>query len=52
MDGGDFVIVINASKVQLTGRKTEQKTYFRHTGYMGHERFTPCATCSPSIPSG
>jgi large subunit ribosomal protein L13 len=37
MDGGDFVVVINASKVKLTGRKAEQKTYFKHTGYMGHE---------------
>ncbi len=41
MDGGDYVVVINAEKVRLTGRKTEQKTYFRHTGYMGHGRFTP-----------
>ncbi len=41
MDTGDFVIVVNASKVRLTGRKLEQKRYFRHTGYMGHERFTP-----------
>ena len=41
MDGGDFVVVINASKVKLTGRKLEKKEYFRHTGYMGHERFTP-----------
>jgi large subunit ribosomal protein L13 len=41
MDGGDFVVVINASKVRLSGRKLEQKSYFRHTGYMGHERFTP-----------
>jgi large subunit ribosomal protein L13 len=41
MDGGDFVIVINASRVKLTGRKLEQKEHFRHTGYMGHERFTP-----------
>ena len=44
MDTGDFVIVINASKVKVTGRKAEQKEYFRHTGYMGHERFTPFAT--------
>ncbi|HTO72502.1 MAG TPA: 50S ribosomal protein L13, partial [Gemmatimonadales bacterium] len=35
MDGGDFVVVINASKVKLSGRKLEQKSYFRHTGYMG-----------------
>jgi large subunit ribosomal protein L13 len=43
MDGGDFVVVVNASKVRLTGRKLSQKRYFRHTGYMGHERFTPVA---------
>jgi len=40
MDGGDFVIVLNASKVKLTGRKASQKEYFRHTGYMGHDRYT------------
>ena len=44
MDTGDNVIVVNASKVRVTGRKAEQKEYFRHTGYMGHERFTPFAT--------
>jgi large subunit ribosomal protein L13 len=44
MDTGDNVIVINAAKVRVTGRKAEQKEYFRHTGYMGHERFTPFAT--------
>jgi large subunit ribosomal protein L13 len=43
MDCGDFVVVVNAEKVRLTGRKLEQKRYFRHTGYMGHERFTPVA---------
>lgn len=42
-DGGDFVVVVNAEKVRLTGRKLEQKRYFRHTGYMGHEKFTPIA---------
>src|SRR2546425_8716405 len=41
VNGGDCVIVINAEQVKLTGRKMEQKRYFRHTGYMGHERFTP-----------
>lgn len=44
MDTGDNVIIINASKVKVTGRKAEQKTYFSHTGYMGHERHTPFAT--------
>jgi len=44
MDGGDYVVVINAEKVRLTGRKLEQKAYFRHSGYMGHGRFTPVAS--------
>jgi large subunit ribosomal protein L13 len=43
MDTGDYVIVINAAKVKVTGRKAEQKQYFRHTGYMGHEKFTAFA---------
>ncbi len=34
-DTGDWVIVINADKVVLTGRKLEQKTYYRHSGYVG-----------------
>lgn len=34
-DIGDFVIVVNADKVRLTGRKMEKKTYYRHTGYIG-----------------
>jgi large subunit ribosomal protein L13 len=44
MDTGDNVIIINASKVKVTGRKAEQKEYFSHTGYMGHEKFTPFST--------
>ncbi len=35
LDDGDFVIVINASKVRLTGNKAEQKRYYRHSGYPG-----------------
>lgn len=34
-DTGDFVIIINASKVRLTGKKLQQKTYYRYTGYPG-----------------
>jgi large subunit ribosomal protein L13 len=34
-DVGDFVVVINAEKVQVTGRKLDQKVYYRHTGYPG-----------------
>lgn len=43
LSGGDFVVVVNAEKVRLTGRKLQQKEYFRHSGYMGHEKFTPVA---------
>jgi large subunit ribosomal protein L13 len=35
VDTGDFVIVINASKVVLTGKKLDQKKYYRHSGYPG-----------------
>ncbi|MFD1395781.1 50S ribosomal protein L13 [Kroppenstedtia eburnea] len=35
VDTGDFVIVINASKVHLTGKKAEKKMYYRHSGYPG-----------------
>lgn len=35
VDTGAFVIVINADKVRLTGRKWSQKMYYRHSGYMG-----------------
>ncbi len=34
-DDGDFVVVVNAEKVRLTGNKEEAKTYFRHSGYIG-----------------
>jgi len=43
MDDGDFVVVVNAEKVRLTGRKTEYKTYFRHSGYPGGQKFTTVA---------
>ncbi len=34
-DTGDFIVVINANKVTLTGRKWDKKIYYRHTGYIG-----------------
>ena len=33
---GDYVVVVNAAKVRLTGRKLMQKTYYHHTGYVGN----------------
>jgi large subunit ribosomal protein L13 len=41
VDGGDFVIVVNAEKIVLTGRKPDQKIYYRHTGYPGGLKATP-----------
>jgi large subunit ribosomal protein L13 len=35
IDTGDFVVVVNAEKVIVTGKKAEQKVYYRHTGYPG-----------------
>lgn len=35
MDGGDFVIAINADKIKLTGKKWADKKYYRHSGYPG-----------------
>lgn len=35
IDTGDFVIIVNADKVKVTGRKLDQKIYYRHSGYVG-----------------
>jgi len=40
VDTGDFIVVINAEKVKLTGKKIEDKKYYRHTGYPGGIRET------------
>ena len=39
LDCGDFVIIINAEKIKLTGKKMTDKVYVRHTGYPGGQRF-------------
>ena len=36
VDTGDYIVVVNAGKVRVTGRKAEQKTYYHHTGYVGN----------------
>ena len=35
IDTGDYVIVVNADKIQVTGKKLDQKVYYRHSGYVG-----------------
>ncbi len=39
VDTGDFVIVVNANKVALSGKKEEQKTYMFYSGWMGNEKY-------------
>lgn len=40
MDTGDYVIVVNAEKVKVTGKKLLQKKYYHHSGYVGHLKET------------
>ena len=40
LDMGDYVIVVNADKVTVTGKKMEQKIYFRHSEYVGSAKYT------------
>ena len=47
VDSGDFVIVINADKVALTGNKREQKLAYRHSGYPGGLRAVPYSELLP-----
>ena len=35
IDTGDYVIVVNAEKIKVTGKKLDQKVYYRHSGYVG-----------------
>jgi large subunit ribosomal protein L13 len=58
VDCGDNVIVVNADKIKLTGKKRTDKEYLRHTGYPGGQRFTtpkellsrkPCAVVEAAV---
>ena len=35
VDNGDYVVIINADKIKVTGKKMEDKIYYRHSGYLG-----------------
>lgn len=43
-DSGDFVIVVNAEKVRVTGNKLKDKIYYKHSGYPGGQKATPLGT--------
>ena len=50
LDGGDHVIIVNADKIVLTGRKLDQKFRYRHTGYPGGLKATPYRKWMASAP--
>lgn len=50
IDGGDYVIVINASKVNLTGNKLDDKIYYNHSGYTGGLRERTARTMRDNYP--
>jgi large subunit ribosomal protein L13 len=50
VDSGDFIVVVNAEKVRVTGRKMEQKKYYRHSGYPGGLREASLKTVLGSKP--
>ena len=52
VDCGDNVIVINAEKIDLTGKKFSDKVYVRHTGYPGGQRFTTAEALLKKNPIG
>ena len=51
LDTGDYVIVINADKVRVTGNKAKQKLYYRHSGYPGGIKSTSLAEMMESHPT-
>ena len=51
LDTGDYVIVINAAKVRVTGKKAQQKMYYRHSGYPGGLKSTTYAEMMKTHPT-
>ncbi len=51
MDMGDFVVAVNVEKLKFTGRKIDQKQYFRHSGYLGGLKKTSMKTLFQKNPA-
>ncbi len=51
VDTGDYIIIVNAEKVHVTGNKMKQKIYYKHTGYVGHLRKTSLEKMLESQPA-
>ena len=52
MDTGDYVIVINAEKVVMTGKKLDRTMYYRHTGWLGHLKQRTARQFQEADPTG
>ena len=50
VDTGDYIVVINASKITVTGNKMEAKMYYKHTGYIGNMKSSNLATMMKKSP--
>lgn len=50
VDTGDYIVVVNAEKVRVTGRKEQDKMYYRHSGYVGHMKSTSLGKLRQSHP--
>ena len=50
VDTGDFIVVINASKITVTGNKMQDKMYYKHTGYIGNMKSSNLATMMKKNP--
>ena len=51
VDTGDFVVVVNAEKIAVTGKKLDEKMYYRHSGYPGGLAAARCASSSTASPT-
>ena len=51
MDTGDYIVVLNAAKIRVTGKKAENKKYYRHSGYPGGISETTFAKMQSSFPT-
>ena len=50
VDTGDYIVVVNASKIRVTGKKMKDKIYYRHTGYIGNLKSENLATMLEKYP--
>jgi large subunit ribosomal protein L13 len=51
VDTGDYIVVVNAAKLRVTGRKAQDKTYYRHSGYVGGLKETSFEKLHARVPT-